>query len=405
MTLASLSKYWMFTNDYTQNPYPFLEHLRREQPVCKVQTPDGLRAWVVTRWSDVRAALSDDRMSRDITNLYGALSRQAGVEFTPPDELSHHLANSDPPRHTPLRKAIVHAFTPRRVEAMRPRITEVVDGLLDTMTASARQDVVTGIAEPLPIITIAHLMGVPDTDWAKFRRWSATLRGVDPTDPTGVLDKDIKALSDYMAALITRLHRTPGDDLMSALIHADPERRLTDTEILSTGFALMTGGNDTTMNLLSGAIAALLGHPEQLAVLRANPQLMRSAVDELLRFTAPAINALQRLTLAPVELGGVTIPEGEIVILSLASANRDPEATPEHPDALDLTRRKPAHVSFGHGIHFCLGAHLARAQTEIAIDRLFTRFPNTRMLVDYADLRYQPGMAVRPLVSVPVKLA
>lgn len=403
MTTASLSKYWMFTNDYTQNPYPFLAHLRREQPVCKVETPDGLRAWVVTRWADVRSALSDDRMSRDITNLYGALSRQTGTEFTPPDELAHHLANSDPPRHTPLRKAIVHAFTPRRVEAMRPRIISVVDHLLDAMAAAPRQDVVPGLAEPLPIITIAHLMGVPDTDWARFRRWSATLRGVDPTDPTGVLDKDIKALSDYMAALIARLHVTPGDDLLSALIHAD--NRLTDTEILSTGFALMTGGNDTTMNLLSGAIAALLGHPGQAETLRANPGLMRAAVDELLRFTAPAINALQRLTLAPVNLGGVTIPAGEIVILSLASANRDDAITPDRPDTLDITRPKPMHVSFGHGIHFCLGAHLARAQTEIAIDRLFARFPNTRMLVDYADLHYQPGMAVRPLVSVPVRLA
>jgi cytochrome P450 len=403
-TVRRLSRYWMFTDEYTQNPYPFLAHLRREQPVSMVQTPEGLRAWVITRWDDARAALSDARMSRDIGRLYQALSGQVGQEFRPADEISNHLANSDPPRHTPLRKALSYAFTPKRVEALRPGIERVVDDLLDAAAANDPADLVAELAEPLPIITIAQLMGVPSTDWPRFRHWSSSLRRHDPTDPTGALDKDTRDLSAYMSDLIATKHAHPEDDLLSALIHADEERRLTDSEVLSTGFALMTGGNDTTMNLLSGATLALLTHPEQLSVLHGNPSLLRNAVDELLRWVSPATNALQRTTTAPVELAGVTIPAGEIVIISLASANHDETQFPDRPSELDLARPKATSLSFGHGIHYCLGSHLARAEAEILITRLFTRFPRARLAVPPGSLRYAPGMAVRPLISLPVHL-
>ncbi len=407
MTTAvrALSKYWMFTNDYTQNPYPFLAHLRQEQPVCAVQTPDGLRAWVITRWDDARAALSDPRLSRDIGRLYQALSGQVGQEYQPADEISNHLANSDPPRHTPLRRALSFAFTPKRVERLRPQIERTVDELLDAAALKSPAELVADLAEPLPIITIAQLMGVPDTDWHRFRYWSTSLRKHDPTDPTGILDKDTRDLSAYMSALIVDKHANPGEDLLSALIHADDDKRLTDSEVLSTGFALMTGGNDTTMNLLSGVIAALLAHPDQLATLRGEPALLRNAVEELLRFVSPATNALQRTTTAPVELRGVTIPAGEIVIISLASANHDEAQFPDRPGELDLTRPKPTSLSFGHGIHYCLGSHLAKAQAEIVITKLFDRYPGARLAVEPGALRYAPGMAVRPLLSLPVILA
>ncbi|MEU6484917.1 cytochrome P450 [Streptomyces sp. NPDC046887] len=401
---GTLSKYWMFSDDYTQNPYPMLARLRQEQPVAKVETPDGVRAWVVTRYDDVRTALSDPRLSRDIGRLYGALGRQLGRELPTTDEISNHLANSDPPRHTPLRRALSFAFTPKRVKALREGWHQVVDDLVDEMVRTGGKDLNRGLSEPLPIITIAQLMGVPDSDWPQFLVWTDTLRRVDASDPTGIKARHTKELSDYIRDLIARKQRRPEDDLISALVHADEDKRLDAKEALSTAFAVMTGGNDTTTSLLNGAFTALLTHPAEAAKIRADPGLLPGAVEELLRYTAPVINSLQRVTLEPVELSGVRIPRDEIVIISIASANHDPDAFPDRPDELDVTRKRPAHLSFGHGIHYCLGNHMAKALTEIAVQRVFERFPGVRLGVDASELRYQPGLIVRPLVSLPVVL-
>ncbi|OLF09113.1 cytochrome [Actinophytocola xinjiangensis] len=400
----TLSKYWFFTDEFTQDPYPFLETVRREQPVCQITTPNGTRAWLVTRYTDVRAALADDRMSRDINRLYAALSAQVGKELVPAPEISHHLANSDPPRHTPLRRAISFAFTNRRVERLRPRIESTVDDILDAIEDEGSADLVPSLAEPLPIITVAQLMGVPDSDWPKFLQWSNIVQHTDPTDPDGVLDKNTRELSDYMSALIADRHRAPGEDLITALIQADGDHRLNDEEILSTSFALMIGGNDTTRNLLSGAAATLLTHPEPRARLVADPSTAPQVIEELVRYLSPVNSALQRVTTAPVELGGVTIPAGELVIMSLASANRDTEQFPVCPHELDLDRPRAQHVSWGYGIHRCLGSHLAKAQAEIAISKLFTRFPTLRLAIPAEQLRHAPGISVRPLVSVPVEI-
>ncbi|MFC5286676.1 cytochrome P450 [Actinokineospora guangxiensis] len=397
-----LSKYWFFTDEYTQDPYPFLAHARRERPVSLVETPNGVRAWLVTRYDDVRAVLADERASRDITRLYAALAAQVGQELTPAPEISHHLANSDPPRHTPLRRAISFAFTTRRVERLRPRIAATVEQILDAVEDEGGADLVPTLAEPLPIITVAQLMGVPDADWPRFLRWSDVVQHTDPTDPNGLLDKNTRELSEYMAALIAARRATPADDLLSALVHAEEDKRLTDAEVLSTTFALMVGGNDTTRNLLSGSVAALLAHPGHAARLAAEPELAPQAVEELVRYLSPVNSALQRVTTAELPVGGTTIPAGELVILSLASANRDEEQFPQCPHALDFDRPRTQHVSWGHGVHRCLGSHLAKAQTEIALTALFRRFPDIRLAVPPEKLRYAPGISVRPLVSLPV---
>lgn len=404
MADGTLSKYWMFGNDYVQDPYPFLARLREEQPVSVVETPDGVRAWVVAGYDNVRAALSDPRLSRDIRKQYRALGRQLGQELKPADEISHHLANSDPPEHTPLRRALAFAFTPKRVEKLRDDLEQTVDDLLGRLTAKTPADLMTGLAEPLPIIAIARLMGVPDVDWPQFLIWSNTLRRNDASDPTKIVSRHTAELSAYLTKLIARRQRHPEDDLLSALVHADEDKRLAPQEVLSTAFALMTGGNDTTTSLLGGSFAALLTHPEQARKIAADSALIPDAVEELLRFTNPLINSLQRLTLEPVEISGVLVPADEIVIISLASANHDPRAFPDRPGELDVTRPKPAHVSYGYGIHYCLGSHLAKAQTEIAIRRTYERFPDIRLAVHPSELRYQPGLMVRPLVSLPVLL-
>ncbi|MDP9609188.1 cytochrome P450 family protein [Streptomyces demainii] len=400
---GTLSRYWMFSDEYTQDPYPFLAQLREEQPVCRVETPDGVRAWVVSRYDDVRDALSDPRLGRDIGKLYAALGRQLGQDIKPADEISNHLANSDPPRHTPLRKALTFAFTPKRVRGLRDGWGKVVDDLLDEMVRTGNRDLVSGLNEPLPIITIAQLMGVPDTDWPRFLVWTNTLRRVDASDPTGLIAEHTRQLSDYLKALIAAKQRDPRDDLISALVHADEDRRLTAAEALSTAFALMTGGNDTTTSLLNGSFAALLTHTGEADKIRADWSLLPNAVEELLRYTSPLINSLQRVTLEPVELCGVKIPKDEIIIISLAGANHDPHAFPDRPAELDITRPRPAHMSFGHGIHYCLGSHMSKALTELAIRRVFERFPDIRLAVHPSEVRYRPGLMVRPMIDLPVR--
>ncbi|MFE7231413.1 cytochrome P450 [Streptomyces sp. NPDC001231] len=401
---GALSKHWMFSDDYTQNPYPTFAVLRAEQPVTMVRTPDGARAWVVTRHEDVRNALADPRMSRDIGSLYRALGRQIGKELTPADEITHHLANSDPPRHTRLRKALVFAFTPKRVANMRPSLEKVVDGLLDELAGQPRPDLLAGLTEPLPIIAIAQLLGVPASDWRQFKVWSNTMRSTDAADPTGVLAEHTRQLSTYMADLIAEKKHHPSDDLVSAMVHAEGDKLLTPKEILSTAFALMTGGNETTTALVTGCFVGLLTHPGQAARLKADLDRIPQVVDELIRFAGPMMYTLQRLTLEDVEIAGTTIPAGEIVMLSPASANHDPEAFPDRPDELDIDRPKPAHLTFGHGIHYCIGTHLARAQAEISIRRVYERFPDVRLAVHPSELRYQPALLVRAPAALPVRL-
>ncbi|MEU4210572.1 cytochrome P450 [Streptomyces sp. NPDC026206] len=398
----ALSKFWMLTNEFTQNPFPVLEYVRAERPVCELSMPGGGRAWVVTRYDDAKTALADPRLSRDIHVQYRLMSERTGRAMVPPPEEANHLANLEPPRHTPLRRAISFAFTPRRAEALRPRITEIADELLDRLAGRPRADLIAGYADPLPVITIAELMGVPSDAWPDFLRWSVALRTHSPAEGSGTLDRSVRELSSFMSALIAEKEARPGEDLLSALIHADEELRLTRTEILSTGFALMTGGNDTTASLVGGVIAALLTHPREREELLAEQGRWGKAMDELIRYVSPINNALQRVTTEPVEIGGVTIPAGEVVIISVMSTNRDTEQFPGDPSLLDLTRPKPAHLSFGFGIHYCSGAHLAKVITEVGARRLFERFPGVRLAVDPAELRYQQSPVVRPLEALPV---
>ncbi|MEU1310638.1 cytochrome P450 [Streptomyces cinnamoneus] len=398
----ALSKFWMLTNDFVQNPYPVLEHVRSEGPVRELSLPDGSRAWVVTRYDEAKAALADPRLSRDIHVHYRLMSERTGRAMTPPPEEANHLANLEPPRHTPLRRAISFAFTPRRAEALRPRVAEIADELLDGLAGQARPDLIAGYADPLPVITIAELMGVPSDVWPDFLRWSVALRTHSPAEGSGTLDTSIRELSSFMSALIAEKEQRPGEDLLSALIHADPEHRLTRTEILSTGFALMTGGNDTTASLVGGVIATLLTHPRERAELLAEEGRWGKAMDELIRYVSPINNALQRVTTEAVEIGGTTIPAGEAVIISVMSTNRDTGQFPDDPGVLDLSRPKPAHLSFGFGIHYCSGAHLAKVITEVGARRLFERFPDVRLAVDPSELRYQSSPVVRPLEALPV---
>src|SRR4051812_22926774 len=399
----TLSRYWMLTNDFAQDPYPVLERVRADQPVARLGMPNGGRAWVITRYEDAKAAFNDPRMSRDINVHYELMSKQLGRTVTPPPEQANHLANLEPPRHTPLRRAISFAFTPKRADAMRPRIAELADELLDRIADRGRADLMSGFAIPLPVMTIAELMGAPASRWQDFIRWSNAQRDFSPLDAAdGELQRNVDELSTFMTDLIAEKTANPGDDLMSALIHADPERRLTHTEILSTGFALMSGGNDTTAAMLGGVLNTLLTHPDERKRITGEPGGWTGAMDELIPYVTPTPNALHRVTTEPVEIGGVTIPAGEVVIISFLGANHD-ERVFECPEKLDIERPKPAHLSFGFGIHYCSGAHLAKVITEVGTQRLFDRFPSIRLAVDPAKVRYQMNILVRSVVELPVE--
>jgi cytochrome P450 len=402
--VRALSKYWMLTNDFIQNPYPILEHIRGQQPVCEIPMPDGERAWVITRYEDAKAALADPRFSRDINVHYRLLSKRAGRVLTPPVEISNHLANLEPPRHTPLRRSISFAFTPRRAESMRGRIEEIADALLDDFAERGEADLIGAFADPLPVIVIAELLGAPASAWPDFLRWSLALRAHSVNDPAGRLQQNIDDLSGFMAGLIEQKEREPGDDLLSALLKADADRRMTHTEILSTGFALITGGNDTTASLLGGVLATLLTHPAERAQLLAQPNRWTKTMDELIRYVNPIRDALHRVSVEPVEIGGITIPADEVVIISVMSANHDERQFPDRPDELVLDRDRPSsHLAFGSGIHYCSGAHLAKLITEVGARRLFDRLPTARLTVEPRELRYLQQVLARPLAELPAR--
>ncbi|WP_211357948.1 cytochrome P450 [Amycolatopsis cihanbeyliensis] len=359
----------------------------------------------MTRYDDVREALAMPQLGRDIGKLYRSLGKQIGRDLVPPALISNQLANSDPPRHTALRKALTFAFTPKRIEKLRPTFQKIIDDLLDDLSRQEHPDIQTALADPLPVISLAQLMGVPSADWPKFSSWAKTLQNTDAADPTGKREKDINDASVYVSDLIAKREREPEDDLISAMVHADEDKRLEPKEILSTVFAMMTGGTDTTSAMVTSCLLALLTHPEQSKRLAEDLDLIPDAIDELIRYVNPVFNALQRITLEPIEINGVHIPADEIVVISLGSANQDPTQFPDRPDELDITKPRPRqHLGFGHGVHFCVGSHMARALAEIALRRIFERFPDIRPAVDPSELRYRPSLLLRQLNSLPVLL-
>jgi cytochrome P450 len=274
------------------------------------------------------------------------------------------MLNSDPPDHERLRRLVNKAFTARRVDRLRPRITEITAGLLDDMSTRSEVDLLASFAFPLPITVICELLGVPVADQHDFRTWSATI--VSDTATPEVFQAHATAMIRYFIALLAAKRHEPADDLLSALISArDDGDRLSENELLSMAFLLLVAGHETTVNLIGNGVLALLLNPAELARLGADPSLIGGAVEELLRYVNPVNNATFRFAAEPVEIGGVRISRGDPVLVALSSANRDPSRFGD-PDRLDLGRDSSGHLAFGHGIHYCLGAPLARLEAEIA---------------------------------------
>jgi cytochrome P450 len=358
-----------------------------ETPVRQVTLPDGTAAWVVSRYADVRAGLADPRLSLDKRNA----KDWRGLALPP--ALDANLLNMDPPDHTRLRALVGQAFTARRVAALRPAVQRVADGLLDAIVADGTADLVGAYAVPLSATVLCDLLGVPEEERVDLRGWlGALLGGGDPAA--------VRALVGYLRELV-RVRR--GDDLLSALVAARDDRGgLTGDELVSLAFLLLGAGYENAANLIANGVAVLLAHPERLAELRADPAAVELAVEELVRYEPPAPLAIRRFPTEDVTIAGVTIPAGSPVLFSLAAANRDADRFPD-PDRLDLARTGDPHLSYGHGIHYCVGAPLARIEAKVGIDTLLRRLPGLALAVPAVELRWRPSTRVRGLVELPVR--
>lgn len=389
------------------DPFPVFAAARELGAVHPVTLADGHAAWLVVRYDEARAALNDPRLSKD---MHAALASGSEVvaEGLPGPAFARHMLSVDPPDHTRLRRLVSGAFSLRRIERLRPRVQAIVDELLDDIAAQgpdARVDLVESFAFPLPFTVICELLGVPEPDRAPLGRGLVTLLAPTPTPADYARAKEA---SDEVVAMLHALvegkQRDPGDDLVSALIVArDGDERLTQQELLSTIFQLIVAGHDTTTTLIGNGVVALLRHPDQLAAVVADPSKLPDAIEELLRYDAPVPHSTFRYATAPVELGGVTIPAGSQVIISLAAANHD-AARYADAELLDVDRSDGRHLAFGHGIHFCLGAPLARLEGQLAFEALLRRFPELRLAVPESELHWDhgDGLVLRGLSRLPV---
>ncbi|HKT06135.1 MAG TPA: cytochrome P450 [Rugosimonospora sp.] len=380
-------------------PSPIFGQLREECPVAQVVTPTGFTAWVVTRHTEVRQVLVDPRFSR-------ALAASPEVPKTALGKLaSESILGMDPPEHTRLRKLVARAFTARRVEELRPRVTELVDELLLAMQPLPRPvDLVEHFSLPLPVQVICELLGVPAADRHVFHAWSDTLMGGWQRDPAD-MERALEDLKEYFRKLIAAKRAEPAGDLMTALIAArDEQDRLSEYELVMLGLGLLIAGHETTANMINMFLLTLLHHPAAFARLGAEPELIPQAVEELMRFSQLGDGSgagMPRVTTEEVELGGVRLPAGAVVMAATVAANRDPGLFTD-PDRLDLDRGDVPHLAFGAGVHHCLGAPLARMELQEALRGLLRHVPDLRVVVPDSELRFKRGMVVRSLEALPV---
>ncbi|MFE2566807.1 cytochrome P450 family protein [Streptomyces mirabilis] len=379
------------------HPYAVYDRLRDTAPVHRVAGTDGNPAWLVTRYEDVREALANPLLSMD--KKHALPGSYQGMSLPP--ALDANLLNMEAPDHTRIRRLVVRAFTSRRIEQLRTPVRETADRLLDALGPHGSADLMTAYAAPLPITVICDLLGIPGEYRRDFRAWTDVLVAPDPTRP-GAAKEAVAAMLGFLTQLLADKRKKPADDLLSDLIAVrDEGDRLTEDELMSLAFLILFAGYENTVQLIGNAILGLLTHPDQLAALRANPERFPNAVEEFARHEGPALLAIRRFPVEDVTIGAVTVPAGETVLLSLAAANRDPARFPD-PERLDLGRDASGHLALGRGIHYCVGAPLARLETEIAVSALLERLPDLALDVDPAELRWRPSLRARGLLALPV---
>lgn len=382
---------------FITDPYPALARIRANGPASILHSAEGMPMWVIARYRDVRSVLADPRFGQDVRRAQAlADDRVEGVTLGT-DMV--HMLNSDPPDHTRLRRLVHATFTARRVAGMRPLVERITDELLDGLAGRDVVDLVRDFAFPLPMLIICELLGFPPEDRFAYRAWSTAV--LTHSDDPGAAERAMRDMSGYLSALLARRQADPRDDILTDLLRARHDGQLTEDEIIGMVFLLLIGGHETTVNLLGTATLALLRNPDQRTWLLDNLSALPVAIDEFLRYESPVSMATMRFTIAPVDIDGVEIPAGELVLVSLGGANRDPDRFPD-ADRLILSRADPGHLAFGHGIHRCLGAFLGKLEGEVALGRLLTRFPRLALAADEDDLPWRNTIMLRGLESLPV---
>ncbi|MCX5377824.1 cytochrome P450 [Streptomyces sp. NBC_00091] len=387
-----------FGAGFAGDPYGVYARLRAEGAVHRVALPDGAAVWLVTREADVREGLADSRLSVDKKH-----SGSGFKGFSLPPALDANLLNMDAEDHLRLRRLVAQGFTPRHVEGMRASVQAAVDGFADRLVARVEgegvADVVAEFARPLPLKVIGDLFAVPEGDRERFSRWVA---GMLTPASREELAGAVQEMHRFFVGLVAARRAAPGGDVLSGLIAArDAEDRLNEDELVSLAFLILMAGSENVQHLLGNGLFALLTHPGQLAALRERPELLPEAVEELLRYAHANHTAIRRFPTEPVEIGGVRIPAGDTVLLSLASAHRDPARYPE-PDRFDIGRADKGHLALGHGLHYCLGAPLARMQVTLGLGALLRRMPGMRLGVTAEALEWSTTFRFHALRALPV---
>ncbi len=392
--------------EFKANPYLFYAWMRAEAPVFPVTMPTKQRAWLVARYDDVNALLKDERLLKNRANAMS--SEQLAKQPWMPGFIKvveRNMLTVDDPDHARLRGLVHKAFTPKLLEAMRGRIETITSDLLDAAERKGEMEVIADLALPLPVTVIAEMLGVPAEDRHKFHGWS---QGMIAGSAGGNLSRlklipPMMAFLNYIRKLVRLRREQPGDDLTSALIQAqEAGDQLSEDELVAMIFLMLIAGHETTVNLIGNGTLALLDNRDQLEMLQQNPALIRTAVEELLRFHSPIDMSDERFTREAITIAGVTIPRGELVHGVIASANRD-ESQFVDPDRLDITREPNRHLAFGQGIHYCLGAPLARMEGQIAINMLLKRMPDLRLTVPAEALKWRKGLMMHGLEKLPVE--
>jgi cytochrome P450 len=387
---------------FKANPFPTFAHLRLTVPVARVSSEEGQHFWLITRYQEAELVLRDERF---VKNRRNAVSVQEESERPPSafDLVTMGLGKFDPPDHTRLRSLVSLSFTPRLVEQRRERIQQITDELIDAREAQGCMDLVEDVAFPLPLTVIAEMLGIPEEDRSTMdHRIRLIVEALGNPAALQRVNEELQACYQYLLSFIERKRREPADDLTSSLLQVEAAGdRLSERELVAMVYLLIMAGYETTGTMISNGILALLTHPEQMTLLRNNPALSKTAIEEFLRYRSPLMLATMRWARTDMLLGEQLIRQGDQVVVSLAAANRDAEMFSQ-AEQLDITRPEHHHLAFSRGIHYCLGAPLARLEGQIAINTLLRRLPDLRLQVDPGELIWRPGSMVLGLAHLPV---
>jgi cytochrome P450 len=397
-----LPTFEVFDQDFKADPYPWYRQLREAAPVHRVRMTLGADVWLVTGYELAKTVLADDRLSKATVNAESSWRSLALVPDDPDALVNRMLLMSDPPDHERLRRLVSRAFTPRSMEATRSRIVEVADELVARFAGRDRADLIREFAFPLPAMIICDLLGVPAEHRTRFVEYLRLLCLAEPEDVSR-MPAVFAELTEQLGELIERKRADPDEHLLSALVGIwDGSDRLSDRELVSMAFQLMYGAQDTTVNLIGNGMLALLDNPAAMAELREHPESIPGAVEEILRFDPPVETATPRYALEPLDIGGMSVKKGEVVLISLASASRDPGQF-EDPDVFDIHREVRGQLAFGHGMHYCLGAVMARVKGEVALRALLCGLDDLRLDEESNPLVRHSGFIMRGLRALPVR--